>query len=459
MHTPALNPYLPLDTYIPDGEPHVFNDGTGDRLYVYGSHDAEGGDAFCLLDYEVWSAPVTDLADWRCHGTAYRAQQDPGHGTIGLHMYAPDVVQGNDGRFYLYYSLSGKEAFTAPIHVAVADHPAGPYTYHGEVRNPDGTAFTRCLTFDPGLLNDDGTVYLYYGWSLGLPAERLEAVSAAFGGLDSPGFARQLREIQMSMFGKSEAELEAEAASATGGIMGANVVRLDDDMLTVIEGPTRIVPGQLDAAGTQWEGHAFFEASSMRKIGDTYYFIYSSQVSHELCYATSAHPDRDFNYGGVIISNGDIGYAGRTEAQRLAMTGNNHGSIVEVGDQWYVFYHRQTHKTTYSRQGCAEKIEILPDGSIPQVEMTSCGSTPARFRLRAPIRPRSHAISPTAPCRTSVLSLWKSPSRTSPTRPRRREPSGSLPRLATAPRLPTSTSRLSTRSASPCACEGRPRAH
>lgn len=29
--------------------------------------------------------------------------------------------------------------------------------------------------------------------------------------------------------------------------------------------------------------------------------------------------------------------------------------------------------TSYSRQGCAEQIEILLDGSIPQVEMTSCG--------------------------------------------------------------------------------------
>ena len=52
----VCNPYLPMQVCIPDGEPHVF----GDRVYVYGSHDKEGGDAFCLLDYEVWSAPVTD---------------------------------------------------------------------------------------------------------------------------------------------------------------------------------------------------------------------------------------------------------------------------------------------------------------------------------------------------------------------------------------------------------------
>ena len=37
MKKQAFNPYLPLDTYIPDGEPHVF----GDRVYIYGSHDAK----------------------------------------------------------------------------------------------------------------------------------------------------------------------------------------------------------------------------------------------------------------------------------------------------------------------------------------------------------------------------------------------------------------------------------
>ena len=39
----VYNPYLPLTTYIPDGEPHVF----GDRVYIYGSHDAIGGNVYC----------------------------------------------------------------------------------------------------------------------------------------------------------------------------------------------------------------------------------------------------------------------------------------------------------------------------------------------------------------------------------------------------------------------------
>ncbi len=47
--------------------------------------------------------------------------------------------------------------------------------------------------------------------------------------------------------------------------------------------------------------------------------------------------------------------------------------MVNILGQWYIFYHRQTNKQKCARQGCAEKLTILPDGSIPQVEMTSCG--------------------------------------------------------------------------------------
>ena len=58
-----MNPFLPLWEYTPDGEPHIF----GDRIYLFGSHDTEGGDRYC--------------------------------------SNAPDVVQGKDDRYYLYYTL------------------------------------------------------------------------------------------------------------------------------------------------------------------------------------------------------------------------------------------------------------------------------------------------------------------------------------------------------------------
>ena len=59
MEGVITNPYLPNFEYVPDGEPHVFNN----RVYVYGSHDKFDGGNFCMLDYITWSAPM-DISRW-----------------------------------------------------------------------------------------------------------------------------------------------------------------------------------------------------------------------------------------------------------------------------------------------------------------------------------------------------------------------------------------------------------
>jgi arabinoxylan arabinofuranohydrolase len=151
------------------------------------------------------------------------------------------------------------------------------------------------------------------------------------------------------------------------------VAELKQDMITIKEAPKVVLPCFLNSPGTGFEDHAFFEASSIRKINGMYYLVYSSEKVHELCYATSLYPDKGFNYGGVIISNGDIGYKGRKQEESLGYTGNNHGGLVEIKGQLYIFYHRHTQATQFSRQGCAEPVFIAEDGSIAQVEMTSCG--------------------------------------------------------------------------------------
>ncbi len=368
MKKQAYNPFLPIDTYIPDGEPHVF----GDRVYLFGSHDKEGGNTFCMLDYEIWSAPVNDLSDWSSNGINYRAEQDPlSEKTNRKYLYAPDCVKGNDGRYYLYYSISGEKGrggYHGPISVAVCDTPDGKYEFYGHVKFADGTICKRFVPFDPAVINDDGTIRLYYGtW---YPFDEMNAIVRPI-----------MRKVQSGMFGKTVKEIKAEK----GGVMGAVCCTLADDMLTIKEEPKRILPAKtrktpfdsriypFGKGGHFLVGHGFYEGSSIRKINGKYYFIYSSVNNHELCYATSDYPDRDFKYGGVIISNGDVGYNGRKEKDRLNHTATTHGSIENINGEWYVFYHRQTHGTDYSRQACAEKIQILQGGSIPQVEITSCG--------------------------------------------------------------------------------------
>ena len=367
MKKQAFNPFLPLNEYIPDGEPHVF----GDRVYHYGSHDREGGWTFCMDDYVVYSAPIDDLADWRCEGVSYRAEQDPDYSEY-KYMYAPDVVCGNDGRYYLYYCMAGEYGYggySRPISVAVSDKPAGPFEYLGHVKYPDGSVMMKYVCFDPAVMNDNGTIRLYYGTQYDYE-ER-----------DDFDTNPEYLEIETGMFGKTKEQIleyRSHPESCPSGdpndkdsINGAVMAVLEDDMLTVKEAPHHIIPYKVK--GTSFEAHPFFEGSSMRKIGDTYYFIYSSWQNHELCYATSKYPDRDFLFGGTVVSNGDVGYKGRTEKEKTNMTGTTHGSIIEINGQWYVFYHRLTHKSDYSRQACAEKISIDKDGSIKQVEVTSCG--------------------------------------------------------------------------------------
>lgn len=77
---------------------------------------------------------------------------------------------------------------------------------------------------------------------------------------------------------------------------------------------------------------------------------------------------------GVIVSNCDRHIDSYKPADMQAyVPGNNHGSIVEINGEWYIFYHRHTNGSWFSRQGCFEKIRFNEDGTIPQVEITSCG--------------------------------------------------------------------------------------
>ncbi len=325
----VFNPYMPSWEYVPDGEPHVF----GDRVYVYGSHDRFRGHAFCLNDYVCYSAPVDNLKDWRYEGVIYGRSDDPLNKDGSGCLYAPDVTQGPDGRYYLYYVLDNQNI----VSVAVCDTPAGRYRFLGYVHDKDGNNLGARPQdepqFDPGVLTEGDLTYLYTGFCWLWNDKR----------------------------------------------HGPMLTVLGPDMLTIVEEPIFVLPSgpYVDGsvhAHSGYRGHEFFEAPSIRKFGDTYYFVYSSVVMHELCYATAKDPRGPFTYGGVIVSNTDLHIDTYKPANKPMFYGaNNHGGLVQVGDKHYIFYHRHTDGTVFSRQAMAEKVQILADGSIPQVQMTSCG--------------------------------------------------------------------------------------
>lgn len=350
MKKQAFNPYLPGGEYIPDGEPRVF----GDRVYVYGSHDRFNAPIFCVNDYVCWSAPVEDLSDWRYEGVIYKKNQDPKN-KLGLRLlFAPDVVQGKDGKFYLYYAFD----FYGMIGVAVCDEPAGKYEFYGWVSYEDGTIWGRKkgdqFPFDPGVLvDDDGRVFLYSGFYTPCPAI-------------ASGFHRLKND---------------------GGV----VVELASDMKTIRKEPKLLFPKEGPGS---FKGHEFFEASSIRKDGDKYIFVYSSKNNHELCYAVSNYPDKDYIYGGTLVDLGDLYMteeavaanrqelteaeanlhpANASESRAANYLGNTHGGMLQLGDDWYIFYHRHTNRHGYSRQACAERLIRTEDGRFLQAQVTSCG--------------------------------------------------------------------------------------
>jgi arabinoxylan arabinofuranohydrolase len=318
MKKQGFNPFLPSWEYIPDGEPHLF-DG---RIYLYGSHDKFNGYVYCMNDYVCWSASEDDLTDWRYEGVIFKKTDDPLNTDGSMNLYAPDVTRGPDGRYYLYYVLDKADV----VSVAVCSSPAGKYEFFGYVRYPDGTLYGRkegdIQQFDPGVLTEGGKTYLYTGqcW----PGDKTKKGSLA--------------------------------------------AVLDSDMITITQGPLFIIPGSCYSEGTGFEDHEFFEASSIRKFGDTYYFVYSSVTLNELCYATSKNPLKDFTYNGVIVSNTDM-HLGKP----MNHNGNNHGGIIEIKGKYYVFYHRHTNGRDFCRQACMEPLEISKDGKIKQAMMTSCG--------------------------------------------------------------------------------------
>lgn len=324
MKNLGFNPYLPSWEYIPDGEPYVFND----RVYVFGSHDRFNGHVYCLNDYVCWSAPVDDLADWKYEGVIYKKTDDPRNKEGDKCLYAPDVTVGPDGRYYLYYVLDKLSI----VSVAVSDTPSGKYKFYGYVRDKEGKLLGERVgdepQFDPGVRTEGELTYLYTGFC-------------------------------------AKGDLSRSGAMAT--VLGP-------DMLTIVEDTVIVLPSEPFSAGTSFEGHEFFEAPSIRKINDLYYLIYSSISMHELCYATSKYPTKDFVYQGVIISNNDLNIDTYKPAEKpMYYGGNNHGSIEKIKEDYYVFYHRHTNGSNFSRQGCLEKIEVNNEGIIPQVEMTSNG--------------------------------------------------------------------------------------
>ena len=341
----AQNPYLPLWEHLPDGEPRVFEDPDNPgkmRAYIIGSHDVKFTE-YCGNDIRIWSAPVEDLTDWRDEGPVFSHYVNVKWDT----MFAPDLVEVKDkttGKktYWLYPHSRGWRRVAM---VCKGDRPDGPFTPVN--LNADGTA---CV--DGSLIDFDPSVFV-------------ENISNK----KDPDYARGFR------------------AYVFYGFRHSTAFELDQDNMYAVRPGTEIrdyfIPASerygviRDPEGTQYPAlykgqnpgdFNFFEASSIRQVGNKYVMVFSGYSGPEygqgstnsaLRYAFGDSPLGPWRSGGVLVdSRGIVPNEDGTHLVGMNAAHNTHGSIQEINGQWYVFYHRPPRGFGFARQAMVAPIKI-----------------------------------------------------------------------------------------------------
>ena len=340
----AQNPYLPLWEHIPDGEPRVFEDPDNPgkyRAYIIGSHDV-AFTQYCGPDVRIWSAPVEDLSKWVDEGSAFKWYVNGRWDT----MYAPDLVEVKDksGKktYYLYPHSRGAGRIAT---VCKSDRPDGPFVPINVTPDGVGVLEGSLIDFDPSVYIEEITdkkdpdynigyrAYVYYGYQHSTAVE-----------LD-----------QNTMYSKrpgTEIHDYFIPASSRYGVVrdpaGTTYPALYPDQN----------PGEFN----------FFEASSIRKVGNKYVMVFSGysgpdygleSTNSALRYAYGDSPLGPWRSGGVLVDSRGVVLS--EDGSTLVTTNsahNTHGSLQEINGQWYVFYHRPPRGFGNARQSMVAPVKI-----------------------------------------------------------------------------------------------------
>lgn len=347
VHTLAGNPYLPLWEHLPDGEPRVFEDPDRPgkyRVYIIGSHDVRVS-SYCGPDIRAWSAPVEDLTSWRDEGPIFTYQID-GQWDV---MYAPDLVEvkrkNGKKEYYLYPHSRGpnREAM-----VCKGDRPDGPFTPLNLTEDGKRTVPGSILGFDPA-------VYIEYITDPKDPDFEIGFRAYGFWGFQRSSAAQLDQNTMYSVRPGTEVIKFLLPASSRYGV------------LREPEGTKYpyIFPG--DDLGT----FNFFEASSIRKVGNKYVTVFSGYSGPEyglgssnstLRYGYADSPLGPWKSGGVVVdSRAPVLNQDGTALQTSNAGHNTHGSIQEINGQWYVFYHRPPRGFGFARQAMVAPVSVTWD--------------------------------------------------------------------------------------------------
>lgn len=274
--------------------------------------------------------------------------------------FVPDVEAHvwQDGRIYLYgsFDFQGRMDYCSDRYHVYSSDNLTDWVDHGVAFSLDQATWAKGnnALYAPDCAYRNGKYYLYYC----VPDGRCGvAVSdSPAGPFEDVGYIAHTDGIDPAVL----VDDDGQAYLYWGQCDHVSVAKLKENMV-------EIEPESITHPLTVAE-HEFHEGSSVKKINGKYYFLFADTHRHGrkptcLGYAVSDHPMKGFRYAGVIIDNFGCDPS----------SWNNHGSMVCFKGQWYIFYHRSTHNSVYSRHVCAEPIEIGPDGVIREVKMTTSG--------------------------------------------------------------------------------------
>lgn len=282
------------------------------RVYVYGSKDDGVEKGWCSDRYHVISS--SDLVNWKDHGESFRLTDVPSvyMDSSYRRLWAPDLIKHPSNGKYYMFFCFNHT------------RPRREKIMVAEADKPEGP-FTNArpvtidgqpiVAIDPGVMvDDDGKAYITWPF--------------------------KMAQLDPHDYGK---------------IISNTLVNVEQWM------PLDNTP---------------FEGPSLRKRGDTYYYIYIQNNGmrylpdsttfvqpSKMAYLTSKGPLGPYQYGGLIIENTNYPNAV-----------NIHGSLVEFNKQWYVFYHLPVADKRVTRRTSIEPIQFDSAGRIKPVLISSSGA-------------------------------------------------------------------------------------
>jgi hypothetical protein len=277
----------------------------------------------------------------------------------GVYIADPTARVDANGRMYIYGSLDTlPDSYCSKRYHVLSSSDLlrwrlHPHSFASEGEG-DAVDYADHTLYAPDMMYRNGNYYLYYCMSDGSEGVAVgrQPEGPFAGGKKIDG----VRGIDPTVFVDDDGQ-----AYYFWGQFAAKGARLNPDMKTIDPASVR------DSLVTE-KDHFFHEGGFMFKRAGIYYLVYThiGRQDRATCigYSTSDSPMGPFKYGGVIIDNAGCD----------PESWNNHGSVASFGERWYVFYHRSTHGSKSMRKACVEPVAFLPDGSIPEVPMTSQGA-------------------------------------------------------------------------------------